>query len=124
MSGRQLCSKLKEFDIVTRSVKINGYNTSGFKFEQFNDAFARYLDNDYNHTEQLYPSDTSSAEPTNLLHNKINEIRVVFRNFDEVRNDAQPTSNLLNLNESRLVGCENGVSGENKGGGACREEWL
>ena len=131
ISGRQLCSKLKEFDIVARSIKINGYVTSGFKFEQFNDAFARYLDNvkqssdnDYGHAEQLYSPDTASAEPTNLLHNKINDIRVGFSNFDEARNDAQPTSNLLNLNEGRLVGCENGVSGENKGSGACREEWL
>ena len=131
MSGRQLCSKLKEFDIVARSIKINGCVTSGFKLEQFNDAFARYLDNakqssddDYTNAEQLYSPDTPSAEPTNLLHNKINDIGVGLSNFDGVGNDGQPTSNLLNLNESRLVGCENGVSGENKGSGACREEWL
>ena len=131
MSGRQLCSKLREFDIVVRSIKINGYVTSGFKLDQFNDAFARYLDssrrssdNDYSHKEQLYSPDTPSAEPTNLLHNKINDIRVSLGNFDGVRNDAQPTSNLLNLNEGSLVGCENWVSGENKGSGAYREEWL
>lgn len=131
MSGRQLCSKLREFCIVARSIKINGYVTSGFKLEQFNDAFARYLDNakhpsddDYSHTEELYSPDTPSSEPTNLLHNKINDIGVGLSNFDGVRNDTQPTFNLLILNESMLSGCENGVIEEKKGSGACREEWL
>lgn len=131
LSGRQLCSKLREFDIVACSIKTNGRVTSGFKLEQFNDAFARYLDNGkqpaddvFFSSEELSSPHSPSAEPTNLLHNKINEIGVGLSNFDGIGNERQPTSKLLNLNESRLVGCGNGVSGENKGSEAYREEWL
>jgi len=131
MSGRQLCCKLREFDVIARSIKINGRVTSGFKLEHFSDAFARYLDNGkqpaddvFFSSEELSSPHSPSVEPTSLLPNKINEIGVGLSNFDRGGNVVQPTSNLLNLNESRLVGCGNGVSEENKGSGACREEWL
>jgi Protein of unknown function (DUF3631) len=39
----QLANKLRPFDISSRSVRIDGKPIKGYKLEQFEDAFARYL---------------------------------------------------------------------------------
>lgn len=44
LSPRQLSSKLKDYGIASKTIRINPYDTAkGFECEQFNDAFERYL---------------------------------------------------------------------------------
>ncbi len=44
LSPRQLSTKLKDYGITSKTIRINGYETAkGFEYEQFNDAFERYL---------------------------------------------------------------------------------
>ena len=131
MSARQLGAKLREFDIIARSIKANYRVTSGFLREQFNDAFARYLDGDkspsnvdHSPSETPLSSDTPFVEPNTLQHNKNRGLGVGFSNFEEFGKNGQTTSNLLNLNDCSPVGSGNGVAAENKTTGAFREVHL
>lgn len=61
LSPRQLSSKLKDYGIASKTIRINGYETAkGFECEQFNDAFERYLADPLN-----LPSQSNNSLETN-----------------------------------------------------------
>jgi putative DNA primase/helicase len=53
LSPRQLSTKLKDYGIASKTIRINNYETAkGFEIEQFKDAFTRYLTDPLDLTSQ------------------------------------------------------------------------
>lgn len=74
LSPRQLATKLKDYGITSKTIRMNSYETAkGYEAEQFNDAFSRYLSDPLN-----YPSQSNkSLEANNVKGLTVTDIKTV-----------------------------------------------
>jgi putative DNA primase/helicase len=105
MSVRQLSNRLKEFDVFPQSVKIKGKNNKGFRAEQFEDAFMRYL----TVASDTVSSDIPLSSVTQLQSNKSNQLGVTegYTSGNIVRSQLPPKS--LKYRDSNQVTDEVGM---------------
>lgn len=88
LSPRQLSTKLKDYGITSKTIRMNSYETAkGYEVEQFNDAFSRYLAD-----PQSYPSHSNiSLEANNdKLLSVTNKKTVTVTNIKRVT--AEPAT--------------------------------
>lgn len=61
LSPRQLATKLKDYGITSKTIRMNSYETAkGYEVDQFKDAFSRYLA-----APLIYPSQSNNSPQTN-----------------------------------------------------------
>ena len=72
LAPRQLSTKLRDYGIASKTIRINPYETAkGFERDQFNDAFARYLTDPLNLPSQSNNSlETNNHEALNVTNEK------------------------------------------------------
>ena len=107
LSPRQLSSKLKDYGITSKTIRINTYETAkGYEADQFNDAFARYLKDPLNLPSQSNNSLGANNREALSVTDDVIVTDSMSNNCDVVTDSKTIGNRKVTLEATPILGCD------------------
>ena len=107
LSPRQLSTKLKDYGIASKTIRINNYETAkGFEIEQFKDAFTRYLTDPLDLTSQSNNSLEANVYMADSVTDDINYVGLKGNSGDSVTYAGGMGNTKVTLQPNNGMACD------------------